>query len=312
MAGINYLEYEIQYASIVLIWYDWILMLPMEIKYIWGAKIRVSTVIYILCHYALLANILYILAISNAFTDSLSCDTWYKIIGALSVLGRTAILYTFIARTYAVWRQNRIAYAYLATLGIICIGLDIAHVPGLSCVGSSTIPIANDLLSILMVIFEFSSAILVSVRCIQTFKELRRADGRPRRGFWDLHFEQAILYFSFISIFTTASVILDFRASAGFYQRLLNALTLPLSGLLTSRFILYLRKCDDLAALGLGSQVATRNSAAEGGGILSTIINPDFGSEWGPVDVDGLERARRGGNYDHDLEGGMEISEIDR
>ncbi|KAE9406267.1 hypothetical protein BT96DRAFT_915494 [Gymnopus androsaceus JB14] len=233
MVGTNYLEYEIQYASIVLIWYDWILMLPMEIKYIWGARIRISTLIYILCHYALLANILYLLAISHVFTDSLSCNIWYKVIGALSVLGRAAIIYSFIARTYAVWGQKWIVYAYLATLGIVCIGLDIAHVPGLRCVGSSTIPIANDLLSILMVIFEFSSAILVSVRCIQTFKERRRApntDGRPRRGFWNLTFEQAILYFwffsfrihsnipfaqtnsSFMSIFTTASVILNFRA----------------------------------------------------------------------------------------------------
>jgi len=294
-------------------------MLPMEIKYIWGARIRISTLIYILCHYALLANILYLLAISHVFTDSLSCNIWYKVIGALSVLGRAAIIYSFIARTYAVWGQKWIVYAYLATLGIVCIGLDIAHVPGLRCVGSSTIPIANDLLSILMVIFEFSSAILVSVRCIQTFKERRRApstDGRPRRGFWDLTFEQAILYFCFMSIFTTASVILNFRASAGFYQRLLNALTLPLSGLLTSRFILHLRKREhDLAALGHVSRVATRNSAAEGGGILSTIIDPDFGSEWDPVEGDGLERGGRGGNHDRDpvdSEWGLGISEVDR
>ncbi|KAJ3992089.1 hypothetical protein F5050DRAFT_1790668 [Lentinula boryana] len=38
MAETNNLQFEIQYASIVLIWYDWILTLPMEVKYIWGRR----------------------------------------------------------------------------------------------------------------------------------------------------------------------------------------------------------------------------------------------------------------------------------
>ncbi|KAJ3985992.1 hypothetical protein F5890DRAFT_1408279 [Lentinula detonsa] len=162
------LQFEIQYASIVLIWYDWILTLPMEVKYIWGSKIRVSTIIYILCHYALLGNILYLFAISHMLKPRAShnyvlfcdlCDTWYKIVGALSILGRAAImclvisvldfvsridigLYTvsFTARAYAVWGRRRVIFAYLASIWIICIGLDIAHVPGLRCVGSSSIP----------------------------------------------------------------------------------------------------------------------------------------------------------------------------
>ncbi|KAJ3895216.1 hypothetical protein GG344DRAFT_86044 [Lentinula edodes] len=119
-----------QYASIALIWYDWVLMFPMEVKYIWGSRIRVSTIVYILCHYALLANVLYLLAISRI------CNTWYKIIGALSVLGRAAI----ISRAYAVWGRKRVIFVYLASVGIICVGLDIAHVPGLRCEGPSSIP----------------------------------------------------------------------------------------------------------------------------------------------------------------------------
>ncbi|KAJ3801752.1 hypothetical protein GGU11DRAFT_674332 [Lentinula aff. detonsa] len=153
------LQFEIQYASIVLIWYDWILTLPMEVKYIWGSKIRVSTIIYILCHYALLGNILYLFAISHmlkprashayALLCSFFCDTWYKIVGALSILGRAAIMclvifrprfLSFTARAYAVWGRRRVIFAYLASIWIICIGLDIAHVPGLRCVGSSSIP----------------------------------------------------------------------------------------------------------------------------------------------------------------------------
>ncbi|GAW07387.1 hypothetical protein LENED_009375 [Lentinula edodes] len=68
------------------------------------------------------------------------CNTWYKIIGALSVLGRAAIIFSFTARAYAVWGRKRVVFVYLASVGIICVGLDIAHVPGLRCEGPSSIP----------------------------------------------------------------------------------------------------------------------------------------------------------------------------
>ncbi|KAJ3777706.1 hypothetical protein FB446DRAFT_784034 [Lentinula raphanica] len=287
----SFLQYEIQFASIVLIWYDWVLMLPMEVKYIWGSRIRVYTIVYILCHYALLANVLFLFAISqmlkprlnslpmrlpNGVTDGFaicSCDVWYKVVGGLSVLGRTAIIYSFTARAYAVWGRRRVVLAYLAGIGIICIGLDIAHVPGLRCTGPSSIPI------------------------------------EPIKGFWDLTFQQGILYFryssrviiwqvlviqrnsSFMSVFTTTSVILNFRAPAGFYQRLLNALTLPLSGLLTSRFILHLRKCEDNLSTLERLAVETVNSVAmnrDNAGLLSSIVEPQFG--WDPVMVDAVIR----------------------
>ncbi|KAJ3839436.1 hypothetical protein F5878DRAFT_616502 [Lentinula raphanica] len=310
MSETDFLQYEIQFASIVLIWYDWVLMLPMEVKYIWGSRIRVYTIVYILCHYALLANVLFLFAISqmlkprlnslpmrlpNGVTDGFaicSCDVWYKVVGGLSVLGRTAIIYSFTARAYAVWGRRRVVLAYLAGIGIICIGLDIAHVPGLRCTGPSSIPIANDLLSILTVVFEFSSAILISVRCVQTFKYRTFCASEPIKGFWDLTFQQGILYFSFMSVFTTTSVILNFqRAPAGFYQRLLNALTLPLSGLLTSRFILHLRKCEDNLSTLERLAVETVNSVAmnrDNAGLLSSIVEPQFG--WDPVMVDAVIR----------------------
>ncbi|KAJ3895217.1 hypothetical protein GG344DRAFT_62342 [Lentinula edodes] len=103
-----------------------------------------------------------------------------------------------------------------------------------------------------------------------------------------------------MSVFTTTSVILNFRAPAGFYQRLLNALTLPLtarllyqslSGLLTSRFILHLRKCEhDLSDLERIA-VDTVNSEVAGD-ILSSVIEPHFG--WDPVEVDALLRTDLG------------------
>ncbi|TCD68136.1 hypothetical protein EIP91_011502 [Steccherinum ochraceum] len=56
------LAFDMQWASIALLWYDYCLTFPMEVRYMWGTKFRLSTLLYILCRYALIANVLYLLA----------------------------------------------------------------------------------------------------------------------------------------------------------------------------------------------------------------------------------------------------------
>lgn len=55
---------------------------------------RLSTLLYILCRYALLANVLYLLAISDKLGPN--CNTWYKFMGGVSVAGRAAVLSTLL------------------------------------------------------------------------------------------------------------------------------------------------------------------------------------------------------------------------
>jgi hypothetical protein len=262
---------------------DYALTFPMEVQYLWGTKFRFSTVLYVLCRYALLANILYLLDIAGKLTEN--CNTWYQFLSALSVLGRAAVIFVFTARTWAVWGQNRVVLAYMTILGVICVALDITHVPGLRCTGSSTIPIANDLLSILMVVFEYSSAILNSIRCIQAFKAQKQRQGwaEQKEGFQYLLFEQGIFYFGIISLFTTAAVILNFQAPDGFFQRLLNALTLPLSGLLTARLLLHMREWEQKHSpepinRDNGGE-STNFSFRAAGATISTMLEEDFGSD---------------------------------
>ncbi|KAH7928119.1 hypothetical protein BV22DRAFT_231290 [Leucogyrophana mollusca] len=52
-----------QYSSIALLYYDYTLTFPSEVKYMWRTKFRISTFLYVCCRYALLANVLYLLAI---------------------------------------------------------------------------------------------------------------------------------------------------------------------------------------------------------------------------------------------------------
>ncbi|KDQ23241.1 hypothetical protein PLEOSDRAFT_1079413 [Pleurotus ostreatus PC15] len=223
-AATHYLQFNIQWSSIALLFYDYALTFPLEVKYIWGSKVRLSTILYIFCRYALVANVLYLLAIANRLKQG--------IIGALSVLGRAAVIVTFTGRTYAIYARNIYILIYLGLIGTACIALDIPP--------TSIDVRPNLLLSILMVIFEYSSAILTITRSLVAFKVGRRK-GRSK-GLINLIFEQGVLYFSIISLFTTTAVILNV---AGFFQRLLNAYTLPLSGLLTARFLLHIRAYED-------------------------------------------------------------------
>ena len=66
-----------------LLYYDYILTFPTELRLIWTSdKKKVSTVLYVLYRYALLANVLYLLAISNKLGSKVRCCSTYT--GTLS------------------------------------------------------------------------------------------------------------------------------------------------------------------------------------------------------------------------------------
>lgn len=78
---LRFLQFYIQYSSIgmettilsrsgaswpsrpALLFYDYILTFPMEVKYMWKERFRLSTLLYIFCRYALIANVVYLLGL---------------------------------------------------------------------------------------------------------------------------------------------------------------------------------------------------------------------------------------------------------
>ena len=48
-----------------LVWFDYILTLRKEIDYVWSRKLRASTIIFALTRYPLLANVLYLFAVTD-------------------------------------------------------------------------------------------------------------------------------------------------------------------------------------------------------------------------------------------------------
>lgn len=242
LGSTHFIQFCIQYASIALLYYDYALTFPLEVRYIWMAEIRFSTVLYVFCRYALVANLIYLLNIANKL--NISCDNGYRISGALSVLGRVGIVIIWSVRTYAVCNKSRYVLAFFSVVGSAAIILSIIHVPAIRCEGNSSIPIVGGLLTILTCALEIASAVLTTIRGVQALK-ISGIPRTTRNGFVFLVLEQGVLYFSVTSLFTLASLIIGAIVSGGFFQRLLNALTLPLSGLLTARFFLHIRRWED-------------------------------------------------------------------
>lgn len=100
-----------------------------------------------------------------------------------------------------------------------------------------------------MVFYEFLAAILTAAR---SWKALRAG------GFWkektslmDVIIRDGLLYFSSVSFFTVGTLVLLHTAPEGsIFQRLLNPFTLPVSGLVTARFLLHLREYEHMRTGG--------------------------------------------------------------
>ena len=52
----------------MLLYYDYVLTFGMEVTLIWSQRFRTSTVLYVFCRYALVANVIYLLSIANKIT----------------------------------------------------------------------------------------------------------------------------------------------------------------------------------------------------------------------------------------------------
>ncbi|EIW87460.1 hypothetical protein CONPUDRAFT_46339 [Coniophora puteana RWD-64-598 SS2] len=61
----RFVQFCIQYSSVALLYYDYILTFPLELEYIWRKKFMLSTVFYFFCRYGLLANLFYLLSMAN-------------------------------------------------------------------------------------------------------------------------------------------------------------------------------------------------------------------------------------------------------
>lgn len=286
----KFIQFCIQFAALSVLYYDYILTFRDEFNLVWRAKFRLSTLLYICCRYALVANLLYTLNIAGKLNHG--CDQWYRTISALSLLGRTAVIISFTARAYAVYRGNKIILAIVGSLGLCTSILGVLHVPHVRCVGPPTDPIYNTLLGIMMVVFETVTTALTTWKCVTAMQGRFKRDGSNQKMLHYVVFQQGISYFCVVTLLTLASIVLNFEAPRGsFLQRLLNAFVLPFSCLFTARFILHLRawevkttkgKYSSNAETVIGEQSVIEFSNGpngDGRGAVFTTLMPEFNED---------------------------------
>ncbi|KAL1661543.1 hypothetical protein GGF50DRAFT_129405 [Schizophyllum commune] len=246
----HFIQFCIQWSSIALLYYDYSLTLADERKLIWSQTLGVTTVLYVLCRYALVANVLYLLAISHLIVE-------YALPIPLAVrvlIFRLAAMPRTLASRHSVPGQHERGSSGIASqssysssvLSSSGVRLSIA----LAAVRSYTV-LGDKALSIMVVVFEFISTTLMAYRCFPAVREQRRmraagAFQRPLLSILVVAFPRAddrvgLFYYCAVSLFTVTALILNYPAPH-MYSPLLLMLTAPsISGLLTARFILHLR-----------------------------------------------------------------------
>ncbi|KAF9527632.1 hypothetical protein CPB83DRAFT_895037 [Crepidotus variabilis] len=310
------LRFNIQYASIAVLYYDYSLTWTREVQYFWARKPSVSTFLLVCCRYYLVANVVYALAladklpvrvinsqdISELMNDSfedISCNTGYQIASSFAVVGRAAILIIWGARTYAVFSQNRAILIFFLSLGILILVLAAIHVPYISCpaqqkqgppswshsrakietITQTDSPNLTRVLAISMTAFEILSGALALIRLREHLK-FERVEIEHKNGLLELVLEQGLLYVGlvlhvitcfqvdfaadeftlkqtagklrFVSTISLTTVVFMFIPSfqGTILNRILSAFYMPVSGMMSARFLIHLRDWENYAIEG--------------------------------------------------------------
>ncbi|TFK21431.1 hypothetical protein FA15DRAFT_758706, partial [Coprinopsis marcescibilis] len=233
------LRYNVQFISLAILYYDYIVTLPDEIEYIWKNPRRLSTVFYVFCRYALAANLIFLLSIAQDFTG-LKCDVGYKVSGVLSILGHAGIIAVWGLRTCAICDKNKIIAAYLGSLGAAILVMLIVRAPLNKCVGQVDLPGFRFGISTTMLIFELSAFLLAAYHAWRTVKDDAKFWANPKSSINYLVFSQGLLYIGPVLLLSLTALSLNFEVPIT-YSRTVNALKLPLLGFLTARFLIKLR-----------------------------------------------------------------------
>ncbi|KAH6899130.1 hypothetical protein BKA70DRAFT_1115612, partial [Coprinopsis sp. MPI-PUGE-AT-0042] len=245
--------------SVVILYYDYLLTLPQEIQFMWKGARKTSTILYFFCRYAMVANMMYLVYKTPGVTGlrvrfcfgltecSLNvvfyCKSVNHTAGILAIFGHIGVLGVWGLRTVAICNGNRFVPWILGLLGLTIIGLRIVRVSnfqqmnlfsGLYC---SKVGIA---VAGIMMGFEGLAFSLAAFRVWKTVRDDRKFWSNPQTSINYVIFSQGFLYITAVFGASILTAIFNLKIWGGI-ARPLNSFKLPMSGLLTARFLLRLR-----------------------------------------------------------------------
>ncbi|TFK24680.1 hypothetical protein FA15DRAFT_669253 [Coprinopsis marcescibilis] len=235
-------DYSLQVSSLVLLYYDYILTLPAEVKYVWKTpewtRPRMTTLFYIFCRYALVANLLY-LVLKTEGAEIEVCQVVKSVSGVLGIFGHVGVLAVWGLRTLAICNGNKIVAGVLGAVGGATIILRIAVEPFNRCPNADVSPgyVVGMASGASLIVFEGIAFLLAAVRAWRTVRQDPKFWETPTASLNYVIFSQAMLCLSILAAALNLKVWND-------VVRPLNSLKLPLPALLTARFLLKLRMWD--------------------------------------------------------------------
>ncbi|KAF6754021.1 hypothetical protein DFP72DRAFT_900205 [Ephemerocybe angulata] len=245
-------DFYIQIASLALLYYDYLLTLPLEVKYVWSKRsylLSPSTFFYFCCRYSLIANLLYTLIkvgrpevqLGQISYPGLTCENVTITAGALSIFGHIGILAVWGLRTHAMCDRNKIISSILALIAAAVIASLIAKEGLARCTDNAALTKLGLATAVLVFFFEIMAFVVAAVRAWTAIREDTKFWDNPRKSLHYIIFSQGLLYLSAVLTITIITAVCNLQVWDGF-ARPLNSLKLPLSTLLTARFLLHLRK----------------------------------------------------------------------
>ncbi|KAJ3524993.1 hypothetical protein NMY22_g10760 [Coprinellus aureogranulatus] len=292
---------SVQVASITILYYDYALTFLDEIEYIWSKPWKLTTLFYVFCRYSLIANPLYLVSISTTVLES---------VGAL--LSWPYLNPVWGLRTSSIYGKHKVVSVFLGVLGTSVIILLIIRAPFNQCHGPVKFQwcvvsrprrdphlLTNDAvrgaLAATMLFYEVSAWLLAVVHAWRTVREDMKLWSNPKQSLNYVIFSQGLTYISLahccilalhahnypqfcesnaIPLHVATSQDTTMQQVNLIFTRMLNSIKLPLSGVLTARFLIELRKWESRR-----SHFDSRNSLPSYDPNVSTNIHFTNGSD---------------------------------
>ncbi|EIM87610.1 uncharacterized protein STEHIDRAFT_121205 [Stereum hirsutum FP-91666 SS1] len=228
-------------SRVALLAYDILLNLGREKEYVWDRKFRMSSVLYYMTRYPVVAYQVFNVCYS---TTTPNCDAIDKATWAISlVLTRISISASFVLRVYAVMQRDFFGIfgvVLLSLIGVLAVVLDIIQDTEASCTQASN-PLSTVLTFITLICFDILATGMLAWRIFQIIRDSGGFSNLSSSRMSGLLARSGAIYYIVITALQLGSVILYFLPQ-GVYSTVLNNYTLLLSSILVSRFLLDLRQ----------------------------------------------------------------------
>jgi len=238
------------FGGIAVLVYDYALLIGEEVELMWSTKFRLSTLLYFIIRYPVIARLLFYVFHTDG---EYQCTQILRFGDALSVLSNAAANIVLVARTYAISGKNKPILVITGFLGTSVIGLNCFLVGMSKCdlpVDPPSLIIANVASSFGRILFDLIVVVVTIFHTIRMARVQRQLNRRHTLA--GLILQSGSVYFCTVLMVALGSILSAFFMPAALKGMLAFA-DIPAGAILISRFLIDLRRCMNEPTTGTGT-----------------------------------------------------------